>query len=210
MTGRAASFDCFGTLVAVPRPPSPAEAVAEELETRGVDVPEDWKEAYVEPHLDRPEGAELSLPEHTRAALRSRGVAADQEVVNDAVLAAFDRDVERLPGAAEALAAVDSPVGVLSNCSVPGLVPRALAQADLLDPFDVIVTSVDVGWRKPDRRAFDAVADELGVDVESLVHVGDNPDADGGISRHGGQYLHVDGDLTDLPDQLVKVGVGGE
>lgn len=208
MTGRAVSFDCFGTLVSVPLPASPAAAVAAELTERGVDVPEDWEEAYTEPHIDRPEGAELSLPNHASAALQSRGVEADWAVVADAVLAAFDRDVEPLPGAPAAVDAVDSPVGVLSNCSVPGLVPRTLSQVDLLDSFDVIVTSVDIGWRKPDRRAFEAVAGDLGVDVELLVHVGDNPDADGGIRDYGGQYLHVDGDLTDLPNRLFEAGVG--
>ncbi|GAB7013196.1 HAD family hydrolase [Halolamina salina] len=199
---RAVSFDCFGTLVAVPRPPDPAAAVAEQLRGRGVTVPEDWHEAYTEPHLDSPAGAEVSLPAHVRAALSSRGIEADESVVEAAVLDAFDREVVPVPGVEAAITAVDAPVGVLSNCSVPGLVDRVLARAGLLDQFDTVVSSVEIGWRKPDRRAFAAVADELDVPVEALTHVGDDHDADGGIDRHGGRYLHVDGDLTGLPDRL--------
>lgn len=206
---RAVSFDCFGTLVAVPRPDDPATAVAQELRVRDVPVPADWRAAYTEPHVDQPSVAEISLPEHVRAALESRGVDAEQSVVEAAVLDAFDRDVEPIPGARTALDSIDVPIGVLSNCSMPGLVRRILSRADLLEPFDCVVSSVDVGWRKPDRRAFRAVADELGIEVEDLVHVGDNREADGGIERHGGRYLHVDGDLIDLPGRLADVGVGG-
>ncbi|MFW5918174.1 MAG: hypothetical protein ACOCR0_01700 [Haloferacaceae archaeon] len=62
-----------------------------------------------------------------------------------AVLDAFDREVEPVPGAEAAIDAVDAPVGVLSNCSMPGLVRRILARADLLDGFDAVVSSVEVG-----------------------------------------------------------------
>jgi FMN phosphatase YigB (HAD superfamily) len=203
----AASFDCFGTLVYLPRPPAPADDIADELVARGVGVPDDWDAAYTEPHLDRADGTELSLPNHARAALASRGVDAEQSTVEAAVLDAFDREPELLPGAEASLRAVDAPVGVLSNCSIPGLVPRVLSEVELLDSVDAIVSSVEVGWRKPHRRAFAAVADELGVTVAELVHVGDNREADGGIDDHGGRYLHVDGDLQGLPDRLAETGV---
>ncbi|QKY19144.1 HAD family hydrolase [Halolamina sp. CBA1230] len=204
----AASFDCFGTLVYLPRPNSPAAAIAEELTAQGIELPADWAAAYTEPHLDRAEGAELSLPNHARAALSSRGVDAPQSVVEAAVLDAFDREAEILPGAVETLDAVDTRAGVLSNCSIPGLVPRTLSQVDLFDRFDTVVTSVEVGWRKPHRRAFAAVADELDVAVDALVHVGDNREADGGIERYGGRYRHVDGDLTGLAERLADAVTG--
>jgi HAD superfamily hydrolase (TIGR01509 family) len=207
VTDTAVSVDCFGTLVTVPRPEEPAGAVGEELVARGVRLPNDWTTAYREAHIDMPDGGELSLSEHTRTALASRGVDADPEPVTEAVLAAFDREVTPVPGARDALAAVENPVGVLSNCSVPGLVTKTLRRADLLDSVETVETSVDCGWRKPDPRAFEAVADPLGVDVENLVHVGDNAEADGGIEALGGTYLHVEDDLFGLPDRLVAAGV---
>ena len=207
MSPAAVSFDCFGTLVTVPRPDDPADAVAEELSARGVSLPEDWESVYLEAHVEIADGAELSLPEHTRQALASRGVAAAPETVNEAVLAAFDREATAVPGAAAALAAVDAPVGVLSNCSVPELVPETLERAGLLGAVETVETSVDCGWRKPDRRAFEAVAGALGVTPAELVHVGDNAEADGGIEALDGYYLHVDSDLTALPGRLADTGV---
>jgi FMN phosphatase YigB (HAD superfamily) len=176
----AVSFDLFGTLVTQERPDDPWDAVAAELRARGVPVPDDWEAAYRESHADLEPGREQSLVDHSRAALASRGVEAEVDVVRDALLAAFDVPVEVRPGAPEALAAARErgPVGVLSNCSLPGLVDRTLSRADI--GVDTVVTSVGCGWRKPHDRAFEAVADELGVGVGELVHVGDDPRADGG------------------------------
>ncbi|GAA0663198.1 HAD family hydrolase [Natronoarchaeum mannanilyticum] len=205
----AVSFDLFGTLVAADPPESPARAVARELAERGVAVPDDWTAAYAEPHVDAPEGAELALPEHVGAALASRGVdaaGAEADAVREAVAAAFVRPIETRSGAVAAVdaAAERVPVGVLSNCSVPGLVERALDRS-ALDPtaLDAVVASVDCGWRKPDRRAFEAIADELGVGVEALTHIGDDARTDGGIERHGGTPILLDDvPLAAVPERL--------
>ena len=185
------SFDLFGTLVDAERPDDPAAAVADALERRGITVPDDWDAAYRQPHAEVAVGAEHPLPEHVAAALESRGVDADRAAVSAATVAAFDQPVRRRE---DALAAVDAaaergPVGVLSNCSVPGLVERALDRADLDEHFDAVVASVDCGWRKPDERAFRAVADALNVAPASLVHVGDDPETDGGVEGVGGRAL---------------------
>lgn len=177
----AISFDCFGTLVDTDRPDEPWAAVADRLAERDVTVPEDWEDAYRSTHVSVDRGAELSLVEHTLAALDSRGVDTDTETVHDALLAAFDGPVDVRPGAVEALnaAATAGSVGILSNCSLPGLVARALEQADL-PTVDTVVTSVGCGWRKPHDRAFMTIADRLGVPVGELAHVGDDPRTDGG------------------------------
>lgn len=202
----AVSFDLFGTLVAPDIPESPSRAVARELAERGVSVPDDWSDAYAEPHVDAAEGAELALPEHVGAALASRGVAAPEDAVREAVTAAFDRSVETRSDAVAAVEAVAErgPVGVLSNCSVPGLVERALDRSDVdRNALDAVVASVDCGWRKPDPRAFEAIADGLGVGVEALVHVGDDARTDGGIERLGGTAILLeDVPLAAVPEQL--------
>jgi FMN phosphatase YigB (HAD superfamily) len=212
------SFDLFGTLVTVDRPTDPAAAVGRALSDRGIDLPADWGQAYRERHLEVPAGVEVPLPAHVAAALRSRGVdprgpaaphaedptapeSTPGNVVRRAVVAAFDPTVERLPGAAEAVAAAGErgPVGLLSNCSVPELVGRTLVRADLRGAFDAVVTSVGCGWRKPDRRAFAAVGRRLGdPDLAALTHVGDDPRTDGGIVAAGGRFVRVvDADGTD-------------
>lgn len=170
----AVSFGLFGTLVTVEYDPPPAEAIADELRDRGVDIPDDWADAYRETHIDAPEGAEVPHPAHVSAALASRDVAAPNNAARRAVVSAFDPEVETLPGAAEAIARADtrSSVGLLANCSVPELVPRVLIRAEISrDAFDAVVTSVGCGWRKPHPQAFARVADALGSSLENLVHV---------------------------------------
>lgn len=200
----ATSFDLFGTLVDAERPADPATAVADALRARGVDVPEDWSTAYRTVHAEQPAGSERPLATHVRAALASHGIDVDESAVRAATLDAFDRPVALRAGAAQAVdaAAERGPVGLLSNCSVSGLVERTLARVDL-PPFDAVVTSVDCGWRKPDRRAFEAVASALGVATADLTHVGDDPATDGGLDEVGGTAVLLDSrTLETLPDEL--------
>ena len=188
------TFDLFGTLVDADRPESPGAAVGAELSARGISVPDDWLAAFREPHVDAPEGAEVPLPAHVAAALRSRGVDAPSNAARRAVVAAYDPDVRTRPGAVDAVAAAADrgAVGVVSNCSVPELVARALIRSDIdREAFDTIVTSVGCGWRKPHPKAFEAVAAGLGVDVNTITHIGDKPAADGGIAEVGGTFVDV-------------------
>jgi FMN phosphatase YigB (HAD superfamily) len=203
----AVSFDLFGTLVDVTRPDDPAAAVARELRARDVAVPADWGDAYREVHVDAPEGAEVPLPAHVARALASRGVDAPGNAPRRAVVAAFDPDVVVRSGAREAVAAASDhgPVGVCSNCAVPGLVRTTLVRADLRDAFDAVVASAACGWRKPDARVFERTADALACDASALVHVGDS-DADAGIEALGGTFVDVrdvhGAELADVVESL--------
>ncbi|MEF8842933.1 MAG: HAD family hydrolase [Haloarculaceae archaeon] len=208
----AVSFDLFGTLVAVDRPADPATAVGRELEALGHPIPSGWATAYRSPQVEVPEGVEVSLLEHVRAILRSDGPAGapDERTVRRALLRAFDTDVRTRPGAERAVAAAaeHGPVGVLSNCSVPGLVARTLDRSTL-DPgrFDAVLASVDIGWRKPHRRAFETVADRLGVRIDELLHVGDDPRTDGGATDAGARAVLLESvPLADVPEHLGPTG----
>ncbi len=210
------SFDCFGTLVSVDVPDDPAALVADELEIRGVAVPRDWQNAYRTPQIDAPRHAEIPLTEHVRAVLGNSSFETpqpDSEVVRDAVLAAFESDVRTRDGATEAVRAMKrhGPVGVLSNCSVPGLVERSLERSALdRQSFDAIVTSVGCGWRKPDRRAFKAVTDRLDISLPSLVHVGDDVETDGGATAVGAHAVLIDDvSLEELPEFITEAGGNG-
>jgi len=201
----AVSFDLFGTLVTAETPADPAAAVAAELRDRGVSVPPDFEEAYREVHIDAPDGAEVPLPAHVAAALASRDVDAPNNAPRRAVVAAFDPTVDRREGAPEAIEAARErgPVGLCSNCSVPELVGRTLVRTELRDAFDAVVTSVGCGWRKPHPKAFGTLAGRLEVPAAALVHVGDDPDTDGGIEAVGGEFVDVaETPLSALPARL--------
>ncbi|MFB6132297.1 MAG: HAD family hydrolase [Halanaeroarchaeum sp.] len=195
VTPRAVSFDLFGTLVEVRPPANPADAVAAALRERGIPVPTDWQTSYESPQVDAGPGVEYSLYDHVEAALPDGAEeAVRRSTVEAAVDEAFDPGVETVRGAARVVRRVGEqvPVAVLSNSSLPGLVARTVERSALArEDLDAIVTSVDCGWRKPHSRAFEAVAASLEVGVSGLVHVGDDPETDGGVVAAGGRFVSV-------------------
>jgi FMN phosphatase YigB (HAD superfamily) len=201
----AITFALFGTLVGADWPDDPAAAVGRELRERGVTLPEDWADAYAETHIDPPEGAEVPLPAHVSAALGSRGVEAPGNAPRRAAVAAFDPEITTREGAVEALQAATErdPVGILADAAAPELVRRAVIRADFdRDLPDAVVSSAACGWRKPDERAFEAVARRLDTATTELVHVGHDPETDGGVTAVGGRFRDVrDTSLDTLADE---------
>jgi len=61
-----------------------------------------------------------------------------------------------------------------------------LAQLDLLDYFDAIVVSCEIGFRKPQPEFFGKVAEGLELPAERVVHVGDSQDHDVCGARNAG------------------------
>jgi len=207
----AVSVDLFGTLVTVDRPGDAAATIATELDARGVTVPDDWSQRYRTRHVDIEPSREYPLGAHVRDALAAAGIDADRSTADAAVWAAFDPESASIAPREDILDAITAvsaqrPVGVLSNCSVPGLVENTLDRAGIdRAAFDAVLSSVEIGWRKPAPAAFEAIAGELDTAPGALVHVGDDPDTDGGITRVGGKFV----DVTTCSPARLQARLGG-
>lgn len=111
-------------------------------------------------------------------------------------------------------------LGIVSNWS-PNLTD--LMRGLYLAPyFDEIVSSADVGYRKPDPMIFTIMLERLNLSPEEVLHVGDRPDADGeGAAAAGIRPIIIDRDnrypdsgyttiesLALLPDLVNEIAAG--
>jgi FMN phosphatase YigB (HAD superfamily) len=83
----------------------------------------------------------------------------------------------------DSLTAMGIPMGVVSDIGWD--VRRPFVHHGIADRFKVFVPSFAHGCEKPDRRLFQAACDVLGVELDEVLMVGDNPERDGGAVRHG-------------------------
>lgn len=87
-------------------------------------------------------------------------------------------------------------IGMISNWDTR--LRALLGGLGVLERFDVLVVSGELGIEKPDRRIFEHAARELGVPTSALIHVGDDPDDDIlAAQAAGARGVHVD-DARDL------------
>jgi len=88
-------------------------------------------------------------------------------------------------------------VGVISNFDrrLPGL----LAELRLAAMLDTAVTSVDAGYAKPAPEIFRRAFRTLGVPAAAVLHVGDDPHADGAGALGAGAQAALVGLRRDVP-----------
>lgn len=92
-----------------------------------------------------------------------------------------------------------------------------LGRLGLLDRFEAVVVSCEVGWPKPAAEIFLCAARELRLDPDSLLHVGDNLESDVAGARSAGlRALHLrrgagagkGGAIRSLDELLPRIGTG--
>ena len=191
MTVSAVVLDFDYTLTV---PDRPRQEVLDEA-TDAVGAPRMSREAYLEAHgrhLDSdsrvPIFAEL-LPEDSDVSPEAL-TDAYREKVADSL-----REVEGVPGLLADLRE-EYALGLLTNG--PADAQRSkLDRFDWVEAFDVVVITGEIEAGKPDERAFRAVLDELGVESDEAVYVGDDPKKDVEGAKRAGMYavqvLHDDG-----------------
>ena len=113
-------------------------------------------------------------------------------------------------------------LAIVTNTYHATLVPRHLEAMGLRSSFEAVVTSVEVGWRKPHPRIYRAALDALGIAAASAVFVGDTylPDFVGPRRVGMRAYLidaghtapvsahHRLSSILELPDRLGAIGRG--
>ncbi|KAF5739247.1 hypothetical protein HS088_TW12G00449 [Tripterygium wilfordii] len=67
-------------------------------------------------------------------------------------------------------------VAVVSNFDTR--LRKLLRDLNIVDLFDSVIISSEVGYEKPDARIFKAALDQIGVEPGKAVHVGDDENAD--------------------------------
>jgi 2-haloacid dehalogenase len=113
-----------------------------------------------------------------------------------------------IPGTVDVLADLRA-AGVrllaLSNWSAE-MFPVALERFDFLAWFEGIVISGEVGVNKPDRRIFEHLTQQFGVEPESAVFVDDSP-ANIGAATDLGFWAIQFTDATALREALLRLGL---
>jgi putative hydrolase of the HAD superfamily len=182
-----------------------------------------WAQASEQ--LDRrsaADGREYSMDDAARACLvRLLGRPAEPAEVTalaQCYLAEWNRGVSYPAGMPRTVAALRSRfrLAVVSNTHDSALVPAHMTAMGIADCFDAVITSIDVGWRKPDPRIYAAALTRLGIRAEAAIFAGDTYDADYAgpvaeamqaylIDPHGRHPVPSDrrlGSLADLPAVL--------
>jgi putative hydrolase of the HAD superfamily len=159
------------------------------------------REAYLDAHREH-SGAESRRPVFDAL------VDSDAPALTRAYRETIGEALTPIEGAASVLGTLRGRyrLGLLTDG--PGRTQRdKLRRLDWADAFDAVVVTGPIGAPKPDRRAFEAIADELGVDPGDAVYVGDDPERDvAGAAAAGfrtvqvrypdGPATHPDADAT--------------
>ena len=130
-----------------------------------------WKEGHINWTIDQRlrvvlDGLGRTLPKDAFADLVEAHATMEVEIPPDAI--------EGIGSALEDLARRYRLAIVSDSIVTPGTgLRRILAHHGLKDYFSAFAFSDEVGRSKPNRAMFDAAAEQLGVAVEELVHVGD-------------------------------------
>ncbi len=124
--------------------------------------------------------------------------AVNLSAATDAFFTFFQQNMCAYPETVPVLAALRKqgiPTGILTD--VPYGMPRAFIQRDLdgagiSNLFDTLLTSVEVGVRKPETAGYLALASRLGIAPHEMLYVGNEPKDVIGASRAGAVSAFLD------------------
>ncbi|WP_082518107.1 HAD family hydrolase [Curtobacterium sp. Leaf183] len=190
------------------------------LQSQGLPPTESALDAWFaaeDEHFERWRAGLVSFPEQRRARLRTvlpalghRTPTHDDglDALFDSYLRAYRASWRAFPGSLSLLEELRTRgyrLGLLTNGS-EGQQRDKLAQTGLDVAFDAVCVSEQIGFQKPDRRAFLAVARALGIEAAECLFVGDDLERDVEGARSAGmRALLVDHDVTDAASTRTAV-----
>jgi len=88
--------------------------------------------------------------------------------------------INLMPGVLEVLSQIDLPMGVWANTNSYSAsdIELWLRRAEIGEYFGCVVTSSDVGYRKPDARFFSAALDKCGFKKDEVILIGNQLNSD--------------------------------
>jgi HAD superfamily hydrolase (TIGR01662 family) len=127
------------------------------------------------------------------AGLQSVGVMIDNALLRDLTPPLFATEIGRLichdgvVDAVKGLAAAGTAVGCVTNTLADAsAIRQMLENHDLLEIMSCVVVSSEEGYRKPHPTLFDKAREQLGVEPEEALFVGDSPYHDIGGAKAAG------------------------
>ena len=190
---KAIGFDLFNTLITA-ESHAFDEAVSRLINSLGQGGlaldPETFREAHRQAAMGfiekaRQDGRETHNRYWISAALETQGhnIPPHDPRIAEAVdeyFSAFIAYCHPIPGTRQMLGALQGryPLGLLSNFTHPPAARTILKRTGLNSFFDVVLISGDLGFRKPHPSVFRRLIEQLGVEKEQILFVGDDPEPD--------------------------------
>ena len=95
-------------------------------------------------------------------------------------------------------------IGLITNCSAE--VPLIMKNTELLNFFDVTIFSASVGMKKPDPQIYNLACEQLGVEPNECLYIGDGDSNELSGASQLGMYAVMIRDPNELdPYRLVEV-----
>ena len=99
-------------------------------------------------------------------------------------------------------------IGLITNCSAE--VPLIMKNTELLNFFDVTIFSASVGMKKPDPQIYNLACEQLGVEPNECLYIGDGDSNELSGASQLGMYAVMIRDPNELdPYRLVNVDWDG-
>ena len=109
-------------------------------------------------------------------------------------------------------------LGIVSNFKIEGGIEKLLEDNGIGHHFDFVITSISVGWRKPDRSIYESMLKETNSTPPEHLFVGDDYENDFKQPRRIGmrallldrenKYPHIEDRITNLSDLQNRLPLG--